>query len=308
MIGDLARAIRERECILFAGAGVAMTVRLPSWRTLMEHMGAQLGFDPEVFADPEVSYFTLAEYYRLQEGSIGPLRSWMDRNWSIPEERLRTSKVHELIMRLDFPIVYRRTSTQPGGGVSPPRQAVREGGKSRNPRASSHSACPADRRRFQGALARGQVLVSARLADDRDGDRAAQILEILDPVDLDARSAQAGGGQGGGIGASVDVGAPLGAGLTGGHRYRHRQGATPGMGTLTDDTSTIGTADLGAEGMSLSDQGLSATPTGGRRGDARAGEPGVNELRRHGAGPAGAPGSTSAARWRDMARIGRVRS
>jgi SIR2-like domain len=106
MIGDLARAIRERECILFAGAGVSMTVGLPSWRTLMEHMGAQLGFDPEVFADPEVSYFTLAEYYRLQEGSIGPLRSWMDRNWSIPEERLRTSKVHELIVRLDFPIVY----------------------------------------------------------------------------------------------------------------------------------------------------------------------------------------------------------
>ena len=36
MIGDLARAIRERECILFAGAGVSMTVGLPSWRTLME--------------------------------------------------------------------------------------------------------------------------------------------------------------------------------------------------------------------------------------------------------------------------------
>jgi hypothetical protein len=84
--------------------------------------------------------------------------------------------------------------------------------------------------------------------------------------------------------------------------------ATPGMGTLTDDTSTLGTADLGTQGMSLSDQGLSATPTGGRRGDARAGEPGVNELRPGGAGLAEAPGSTSAARWRDMARIGRVRS
>lgn len=32
------------------------------------------------------------------------------------------------------------------------------------------------------------------------------------------------------------------------------------MGTLTDDTSTLGTADLGTQGMSLSDQGLSATP------------------------------------------------
>ena len=83
--------------------------------------------------------------------------------------------------------------------------------------------------------------------------------------------------------------------------------AAPGMGTLTDDTSTLGNADVGAQGMSLSDQGLSGTPTGGRRGDARAGEPGVNELR-GGAGAAQAPGSTSAGRWRDMARIGRVRS
>lgn len=168
----------------------------------------------------------------------------------------------------------------------------------------------ADRRLFEGALARGQVLVSARLADDRDGDRAAQILEMFDPVDLDARSARAGGAQGGGgIGAGVDVGAPLGAGLTAGSGMgTDNVSATPGLGTLTDDTSTLGTADLGTQGMSLSDQGLSATPTGGRRGDARAGEPGVNELRPGGAGPAEAPGSTSAARWRDMARIGRVRS
>jgi hypothetical protein len=163
-----------------------------------------------------------------------------------------------------------------------------------------------DRRLFEGALARGQVLVSVRLADDRDGSRATQILEMFDPVDLDGRSAQASGaGQSGG----VDVGAPLGAGLTAGSGTgTDNVPAAPGMGTLTDDTSTLGTADLGTQSMSLSDQGLSATPTGGRRGDARAGEPGINELRPGGTGSAKASGSTSAARWRDMARIGRVRS
>src|SRR5215218_2364594 len=106
MIDDLVTAIRNRQAILFAGAGVSMGVGLPSWRTLIEHMGEELGFDPEIFANPDTSYFTLAEYYRLQQGSIGPLRSWMDRNWTIPEENLRNSRVHELIVSLDFPIIY----------------------------------------------------------------------------------------------------------------------------------------------------------------------------------------------------------
>jgi hypothetical protein len=106
MIDDLVKAIRNRQAILFAGAGVSMGVGLPSWRTLIEHMGTELGFDPEIFANPDTSYFTLAEYYRLQQGSIGPLRSWMDRNWTISEENLTKSRVHELIVALDFPIIY----------------------------------------------------------------------------------------------------------------------------------------------------------------------------------------------------------
>lgn len=106
MLADLAAAIRNRRAILFVGAGVSMSVGLPSWRTLIEHMGQELGFDPAIFASPEVSYFTLAEYYRLKQGSIGPLRSWMDRNWTVPEETLRDSRVHQLIAELDFPIIY----------------------------------------------------------------------------------------------------------------------------------------------------------------------------------------------------------
>ena len=48
---------------------MSISVGLPSWRTLIEHMGEELGFDAEIFANPETSYFTLAEYYRLQQGS-----------------------------------------------------------------------------------------------------------------------------------------------------------------------------------------------------------------------------------------------
>jgi hypothetical protein len=103
---DLVSAIRDRRAILFAGAGVSMTVGLPSWSTLIAEMAAELGLDRKVAEDPGTNYFTLAEYYRLTKGSIGPLRSWMDRNWSIPQDKLKASRVHELIVRLDFPIVY----------------------------------------------------------------------------------------------------------------------------------------------------------------------------------------------------------
>jgi hypothetical protein len=106
MYDDLVTTIRNRQAILFAGAGVSMTVGLPSWSTLIAHMAEELGLDPKIADDPEVNYFTLAEYYRLRQGSISPLRSWMDRHWTIPEDKLKTSRVHELLVRLDFPIVY----------------------------------------------------------------------------------------------------------------------------------------------------------------------------------------------------------
>jgi hypothetical protein len=106
MMEDLAKAIRKRQAILFAGAGVSMTVGLPSWNTLVEQIARELQLPPEFMAGPDINYLTLAEFYRIRMGSIGPLRSWMDRSWSIPEDRLKQSRVHELICRLDFPIVY----------------------------------------------------------------------------------------------------------------------------------------------------------------------------------------------------------
>jgi hypothetical protein len=98
----LVRTIRERKAILFVGAGVSMTVGLPSWNTLIEHMADELGVVLDSSDSQTVNYFTLAEYYRLQQGSIGPLRSWMDRHWSVPEKILRQSRVHELIARLSY--------------------------------------------------------------------------------------------------------------------------------------------------------------------------------------------------------------
>jgi hypothetical protein len=102
----LAAAVRGRHAILFAGAGVSMCVGLPSWSELIAHMCSELQLDPNTFPAAETGYHTLAEYYRLKMGSIGPLRSWMDKSWSVSEERVRHSRVHELIVSLGFPIIY----------------------------------------------------------------------------------------------------------------------------------------------------------------------------------------------------------
>jgi len=83
-----------------------MLLGLPSWAELVRHMIDELGLNTNDRAGSEFTYQTLAEYYRIQQGSIGPLRSWMDRTWSVPEEQVRASKAHRLIVELGFPIIY----------------------------------------------------------------------------------------------------------------------------------------------------------------------------------------------------------
>jgi len=92
--------------ILFAGAGLSMSVGLPSWQQFIDHLCRELGLDSDRLLGPEISYHTLAEYYRIQKGSIGALRSWRDRNWKVSEDKVQSSKMHELIVALDFPIIY----------------------------------------------------------------------------------------------------------------------------------------------------------------------------------------------------------
>lgn len=103
---ELVRAIHDRNALLFVGAGVSMNLGVPSWRQLTAHIAERLGHDPEEFSrlgDDQ----TLAEYYLLETGSLGPLRSWMDVEWHRnAEKKVRTSKIHQLIVELGFPLIY----------------------------------------------------------------------------------------------------------------------------------------------------------------------------------------------------------
>ncbi|HVG48199.1 MAG TPA: hypothetical protein VM899_08720, partial [Rubellimicrobium sp.] len=77
-----------------------MVVGLPSWQELIDHMTNELGLQSEAEQGRSLGHPVLAEYYRLRHGSIGPLRSWMDREWKVSEERVRESRIHQMIVEL----------------------------------------------------------------------------------------------------------------------------------------------------------------------------------------------------------------
>jgi len=101
----LVDALVERRLVLFVGAGVSQGLGLPSWEGLVRHMAQQLGYHPELFLSLGDNY-TLAEFYELKMGKLGPLRSWMDTEFHRPSIDIAASAVHKSIVDLDFPIVY----------------------------------------------------------------------------------------------------------------------------------------------------------------------------------------------------------
>jgi hypothetical protein len=105
-VQELVNAIRNRSALLFVGAGVSMNLGIPSWRELSAHIAGKLGMDPVEFAQMGDDQ-TLAEYYAIQTGSFGPLRSWMDVEWHRDAgEKVRRSDIHRLIVELKFPLIY----------------------------------------------------------------------------------------------------------------------------------------------------------------------------------------------------------
>lgn len=102
---ELKRAYNSGKLILFAGAGLSRNLGLPEWHELIAHLAKELGYDPQIF-NSYGNHLSLAEYYKQVKGSLGPLRSWMDREWHRPDIDVRSSEIHTLITQGDFSRIY----------------------------------------------------------------------------------------------------------------------------------------------------------------------------------------------------------
>lgn len=106
MIKELSTFIKEQKVILFAGAGLSKNLGLPTFSELIDRMATELEYDPDIFK-LKGNYQVLAEYYELEKGTLGQLRSWMDIEWHKNiDQQIKESKVHELICDLNFPSIY----------------------------------------------------------------------------------------------------------------------------------------------------------------------------------------------------------
>lgn len=100
------RSIRRNgHLIPFIGAGLSVPLGLPSWSDLLDIVAGHLGYDPRVFKLTGNTY-QLAEYYVAVKGSIGPLRSEMDRMFNPSDESISASRAHNALVDMRGSVIY----------------------------------------------------------------------------------------------------------------------------------------------------------------------------------------------------------
>lgn len=103
---DLLRELRhDGKLIPFVGSGLSRPLGLPTWSELIDLVAEQLGYDPEVFK-VNGNELQLAEYYVAAKGSIGPLRSVMDKAFNPRDEDIARSRAHSALVEMALPTIY----------------------------------------------------------------------------------------------------------------------------------------------------------------------------------------------------------
>lgn len=103
---DLLRELRNTgKLIPFVGSGLSRPLGLPTWSELIDLVAEQLGYDPEVFK-VNGNELQLAEYYVAAKGSIGPLRSVMDKAFNPKDEDIARSRAHAALVDMGLPLIY----------------------------------------------------------------------------------------------------------------------------------------------------------------------------------------------------------
>lgn len=104
VLRPLIEAIAARQLILFAGGGLSQSLGLPDFQSLIRHIAEELGLTADTVELTD--YPVIAEAYQVRHVELGALRSWMDQIWHPAYIDIRQSEVHNLIVDLEFPIIY----------------------------------------------------------------------------------------------------------------------------------------------------------------------------------------------------------
>lgn len=102
---DLAKKLARGQVILFVGAGVSMSLKLPSYAALIREIGGHLGFDGSIF-EGFGDYLTLAEYYHLRNRGLQELQRHLQSKWNVPEKDVAASPVHRALVELGCRAIY----------------------------------------------------------------------------------------------------------------------------------------------------------------------------------------------------------
>lgn len=102
---ELVQAVKTHDAVLFVGAGISKSLGLPSFAELIGELASDLAYDAEVF-EQLADHPTLAEYYSLEKRGLGVLRSRLDAAWHNSSIEIAESKLHRLIIGLEFPVIY----------------------------------------------------------------------------------------------------------------------------------------------------------------------------------------------------------
>lgn len=102
---DLVSKLSKQQVVLFVGAGVSMSLNLPSYAELIRQLGDQVGFDGAIF-EGFGDYLTLAEYYHLQKDGLLELQRHLQKSWRRSRKEILASPVHRAIVELGCSLIY----------------------------------------------------------------------------------------------------------------------------------------------------------------------------------------------------------
>lgn len=104
-VGELAKKRANNQLILFVGAGVSMSLDLPSYAALIRELGSQLEFDGDIF-EGLGDYLTLAEYYHIKKSGLLELQRYLQEKWRKTQKEIASSPVHCAIVELGCRLIY----------------------------------------------------------------------------------------------------------------------------------------------------------------------------------------------------------